>query len=237
MAISINNKNVGGRPSKQPSRQRVEYAIKSTQSMRMAAEYINLSYQTFRKYAKQYELWTPLPSSKGVRKRNSTKVSPYDLKKILTGENPSPFRETVLLKKALNEAYLEQKCSECGYDCTNILDKTPPLVIDFLDKDHNNTKLDNLRVLCLNCIYTLASTQKGWYRHRDVPLVIAIDELLQKDITIQTSIDEFENIEPISTTSETDILVPPAPASSNTLIESPELEYIPFEEFQKTLDN
>jgi hypothetical protein len=110
-------------------------------------------------------------------------------------------------------------------------------VIDFLDKDHNNTKLDNLRVLCLNCIYTLASTQKGWYRHRDVPLVIAIDELLQKDITIQTSIDEFENIEPISTTSETDILVPPAPASSNTLIESPELEYIPFEEFQKTLDN
>ena len=190
MAISINNKNVGGRPSKQPSRQRVEYAIKSTQSMRMAAEYINLSYQTFRKYAKQYELWTPLPSSKGVRKRNSTKVSPYDLKKILTGENPSPFRETVLLKKALNEAYLEQKCSECGYDCT----------------------------------------QKGWYRHRDVPLVIAIDELLQKDITIQTNIDEFEAI-PTTSTSELPI------ASSDTLIESPELEYIPFEEFQKTLDN
>ena len=179
---------------------------------------------------KQYELWTPLPSSKGVRKRNSTKVSPYDLKKILTGENPSPFRETVLLKKALNEAYLEQKCSECGYDCTNILDKTPPLVIDFLDKDHNNTKLDNLRVLCLNCIYTLASTQKGWYRHRDVPLVIAIDELLQKDITIQTNIDEFEAI-PTTSTSELPI------ASSDTLIESPELEYIPFEEFQKTLDN
>ena len=231
MAISINNKNVGGRPSKQPSRQRVEYAIKSTQSMRMAAEYINLSYQTFRKYAKQYELWTPLPSSKGVRKRNSTKVSPYDLKKILTGENPSPFRETVLLKKALNEAYLEQKCSECGYDCTNILDKTPPLVIDFLDKDHNNTKLDNLRVLCLNCIYTLASTQKGWYRHRDVPLVIAIDELPSWNCPqCQGSLTVIE-MSPLDITSELPI------ASSDTLIESPELEYIPFEEFQKTLDN
>ena len=86
MAISINNKDKGGRPSKQPSRQKVEYAIKSTQSMRMAAEYINLSYQTFRKYAKLYDLWHPLPSSAGVRKRNSTKVSPYDLKKILTGK-------------------------------------------------------------------------------------------------------------------------------------------------------
>jgi hypothetical protein len=203
----------------------------------MAAEYINLSYQTFRKYAKLYDLWTPLPSSAGVRKRNSTKVSPYDLKKILSGENPSPFRETVLLKKAFKEAYLEQKCSECGYDCSTILHKTPPLVIDFLDKDHNNTKIDNLRVLCLNCIYLLASTQKGWYRHRDVPLVIAVDELLQKDITINTAIDDIVSDEAILTTSETDSIVPPAPASSDTLIESPELEYIPFEEFQKTLDN
>ena len=60
--------------------------------------------------------------------------------------------------------------------------------------------------------------------------MIAIDELLQKDITIQTNIDEFEAI-PTTSTSELPI------ASSDTLIESPELEYIPFEEFQKTLDN
>ena len=226
MAISV-NKDKGGRPSKQPSKKKVEYAIKSTQSMRMAAEYINLSYQTFRKYAQLYDLWKPLPSSKGVRKRNSTKVSPFDLKKILTGENPSPYRETVLLKKAFNEGYLEMKCSNCDYDCTDITNLTPPLVLDFLDKDHNNTTLDNLRVLCLNCIYTLASTQKGWYRHRDVPLVIAIDDLLEKDITINTAIDDIipENI------------TTPAPALSDTLTDKPELEYIPFEEFQKTLDN
>jgi hypothetical protein len=64
--------------------------------------------------------------------------------------------------------------------------------------------------------------------------VIAVDELLEKDITIDTAIDE---IEAVSTTSERDIVTPPAPASSNTLNDSPELEYIPFEEFQKTLDN
>tara|TARA_B100000287_G_scaffold2037_1_gene2013 strand:+ start:345 stop:1025 length:681 start_codon:yes stop_codon:yes gene_type:complete len=224
MAISV-NKDKGGRPSKQPSKKKVEYAIKSTQSMRMAAEYINLSYQTFRKYAKLYDLWKPLPSSKGVRKRNSTKVSPFDLKKILTGENPSPYRETVLLKKAFTEGYLAMKCSNCDYDCTHITDLTPPLVLDFLDKNHNNTHLDNLRVLCLNCIYTLASTQKGWYRHRDVPLVIAIDDLLEKDIEISTAIDDIipENIEDVEP--NTDILSD----------DKPELEYIPFEEFQKTL--
>jgi hypothetical protein len=64
--------------------------------------------------------------------------------------------------------------------------------------------------------------------------VIAVDELLEKDITIHTAIDEIETV---STTSESESIVSPAPASSNTLIESPELEYIPFEEFQKTLDN
>ena len=82
-------------------------------------------------------------------------------------------------------------------------------------------------MLCLNCIYTLASTQKGWYRHRDVPLVIASDDLLEKDIPINTAIDDIihENI------------TTPAPASSDSLTDKPELEYIPFEEFQKTLDN
>ena len=70
--------------------------------------------------------------------------------------------------------------------------------------------------------------------HRDVPLVIAVDELLEKDITIHTAIDELETV---STTSESESIVSPTPTSSNTLTDSPELEYIPFEEFQKTLDN
>jgi len=223
MAISIKNSNVG-RPSKQPSKKQIEYAIHSTQSMRMASEYLNMSYITFKKYAKQYGLWNPLPSSKGIRKRNSTRISPYDLKKILQGENPSPYRETVLLKKCFKEGYLEQKCSNCPCDFTHITDETYPLLLDFIDKDHLNTKLENLRVLCLNCVYELQTTMKGWYRHRDVPLVDVIDNHIPRDIPTKQEPQDIKIEPPLEVSLEHEVK------------EELEVEYIPFEEFQKTLE-
>ena len=39
-----------------------------------------------------------------------------------------------------------------------------------------NTKVENLRALCFNCIYELAPTKKGWYRHRETPIGSALDE-------------------------------------------------------------
>jgi len=222
MGISIKNSNVG-RPSKRPTKNKIKWAIESTQSMRMASEYLNMSYITFKKYCKEYGLWNPLPSSKGIRKRNSTRISPYDLKKILQGENPSPYRETVLLKKCFKEGYLEQKCSNCPCDFTHITDDTYPLLLDFIDKNHLNTKLENLRVLCLNCIYELQTTMKGWYRHRDVPLVSVIDDHIPRDIHIKN--DENVNIqETLKVPLEVEVK------------EELEVDYIPFEEFQKTLE-
>ena len=83
----------------------------------------------------------------------------------------------------------------------------PPLVLDFLDRNNKNGKVDNLRVLCLNCVYELRHYKhKAWYRHRDVPIVEIIDDQLEPQITI------------------------PEPAVE-------EVEFIPFEEFQKSLDN
>ena len=182
-----------------------------------------MSYITFKKYCKEYGLWNPLPSSKGIRKRNSTRISPYDLKKILQGENPSPYRETVLLKKCFKEGYLEQKCSNCPCEFTHITDDTYPIQLDFIDKDHLNTKLENLRVLCLNCIYELQTTMKGWYRHRDVPLVSVIDDHIPRDIHIES--DENVNIqETLKVPLEVEVK------------EELEVDYIPFEEFQKTLE-
>ena len=223
MAIGIKN-TLKGRPAKNPTKRQIEAAIKSTQSMKMASEYLNMSYQTFKKYAKLYDLWNPLPSSAGIRKRNSTKITPYDLKKILSGENPSPFRETTLLKRAFQEGYLEQKCSNCGCDYTHVTDTSYPLLLDFLDKNHLNTKIENLRVLCLNCVYQLQTTIRGWYRHRDVPLSQAINNQLPLDISVEPQeIAEKESVPQVELEPIED--------------KQPELEYIPFEEFQKSLEN
>ena len=95
--------------------------------------------------------------------------------------------------------------------------------LDFIDKNHLNTKLENLRVLCLNCIYELQTTMKGWYRHRDVPLVSVIDDHLPRDIHIES--DENVNIqETLKVPLEVEVK------------EELEVDYIPFEEFQKTLE-
>ena len=72
-----------------------------------------------------------------------------------------------------------------------------------------NTKLDNLRALCFNCIYELATTKKGWYRHRETAIGQALDE---------------------ASPGVVDTEVQAIPKDDN-------LSYIPFEEFQKTLNN
>ena len=84
--------------------------------------------------------------------------------------------------------------------------KPEPLVLDFLDRNPQNTKQDNLRILCFNCVYELQTTHKGWYRHRETPISKVVDEILPKKDIVHRD-------------------------------DEPELEYIPFENFQKTLEN
>ena len=215
--------NKRGRPPKHYTYNQINHAIQTTDSMKMASEYLNMSYNNFKKWAKQYDLFNPLPTSAGIRRRNSVKISPHNLQKILEGENPSPYRETVLLKKCFQEGYLKQECSCCGTDFSYIENNLWPLVLDFFDKNHNNTKLENLRVLCLNCVYTLQTTQKGWYRHSEIPLNDVVDNRLPRDIHI-------EKREPTIINTSQDNAVP--------IVESEQsVDFIPFEEFQKTLEN
>ena len=215
--------NKRGRPPKHYTYNQINHAIQTTDSMKMASEYLNMSYNNFKKWAKQYDLFNPLPTSAGIRRRNSVKISPHNLQKILEGENPSPYRETVLLKKCFQEGYLKQECSSCGTDFSYIENNLWPLVLDFFDKNHNNTKLENLRVLCLNCVYTLQTTQKGWYRHREIPLNDVVDNRLPRDIHI-------EKREPTIINTSQDNAVPIVDNEQS-------VDFIPFEEFQKTLEN
>ena len=201
-------KNLGGRPTaKQMTKTNINAAIQSTQSMSQAAIYLGVSYNTFVKYAKQYNLFKPLSSSKGIRKSHNGQFT-HDIAKILEGKNPNPFREQTLLSKAIKEGYIAPCCSNCNHDFSQYnMRKDPPLMLDFLDKNPQNTTIHNLRVLCFNCVYSLYYTLKGWYRHRDTAIHQALDEA-------QPNIPEDSE--------------EPAPKSDN-------LSYIPFEEFQKTL--
>ena len=204
-------KNKGGRPTKarQCTKQNIEAAIKSTQSMSQASIYLGVSLNTFRKYAKQYDLWKPLPSSKGVRKSHNGHFT-HDIAQILEGKSPNPYRDQTLLTKAIREGFIAPCCSNCNQSFDNYdMRKDPPLMLDFLDKNPQNTQIHNLRTLCFNCVYTLYYTLKGWYRHRDTAIRQAVDEAN-----------------------------PEIPEKGEEITdEADKLSYMPFEEFQKTLGN
>ena len=202
-------KNLGGRPTKarQMTYDTINAAIQSTQSMSQAAVYCGVSLNTFKKYAKQHGLWAPLPSSKGIVRSVNSQFT-KDIKSILEGKTPNPYREQTLLSKAIKEGYIKCECSNCSQDFSKYeMRKDPPLILDFLDKNPQNTKIENLRALCFNCVYSLYYTLKGWYRHRDTAIRQAVDAA-EPNIPEQS-----EEI-----TDETD-----------------NLSYIPFEDFQKTL--
>ena len=197
-----------GRPSKGMtlSKHNIELAIKSTQSMGQAGLYMGVAKNTFKKYAKLHGLWSPKKSSKGIRKTgNVGSQLKHDLKAILEGKNPNPYREDTLLTKGIREGYIACRCDNCSADFTHIdsQDRLPPLILDFLDRNPMNTKIENLRVLCFNCVYELASSKKGWYRHRTTVLGDVLD-----DIT---------------------------PGEPVEIPKDDELSYIPFEDFQKML--
>jgi len=218
-----------GRPSVAASRlnpKNIEAAIKSTQSMRQAAVYLGVSRNTFKKYAKQYGLYKPQTNLKGIRRISNIRLQAhYDVKDILEGNSPSPYRDQKLLEKGIREGYFNCQCDNCGSTFTD--EKTPPLMLDFLDKDTLNTTEDNLRILCFNCIFLLRNTERGYYTHRNSAIGWALKNA--KPTVPQPSEDR-------SNTQDQ----PSSSIPENTEISGNEpdsLTYIPFEEFQKTLNN
>ena len=225
-----------GRPSLNITKKQINYAIQSTQSMKKAADYLNVSYKTFKKYAKIYELWAPLSSNKGIRRNSfSNTFGKYDIGAILSGEYPSPYREEKLMLKAFREGMIECKCSNCSADYSHWEKKSPPpLVIDFLDANPTNTRIENIRILCFNCVYELHNTDKSWYKYRDFPIIKAMDELTPPTPRSSNTLSEDSS----DTLASSDTL--PIENTDDNLGLGPQTElneFIPFEEFQKTLDN
>ena len=136
------------------SKSKVVWAINETQSMRQASQLLNLAYNTFKKYAKLYEVWAPLDSGKGIKHGSTGGFKPVELEEIFKGNHPS-YSDTKLLHRCFREGYLAEECGNCGYNEYRAYDMSKPLMLDYLDDDGTNKDLANLRLLCYNCFYLL----------------------------------------------------------------------------------
>ena len=123
----------------------------NTPSARQAADWLGVTYNTYKKWAKYYKIFedNKNQSGKGIKKGwASYKIKLDD---ILTGKIESKYSVAILKKRLIDEGYFQEECSHCGYNETNLIDGKVCLNIDFIDGEIKNCKLDNLRLLCPNC--------------------------------------------------------------------------------------
>ena len=136
------------------SKSKVVWSINETRSMRQASQLLGVSYNTFKKYAKLYEVWSPLDSGKGIHNGSTGGYKPIELEEIFKGNHPN-YSDTKLLHRCFREGYLAEECGNCGYDEYRAYDMSKPLMLDYMDDDGTNKELPNLRALCFNCFFII----------------------------------------------------------------------------------
>jgi len=144
--------------SKPIPKSRIEWAIRSTLSIRAAAQYLGVSYNTFKKYAIMYELFeqNKNQSGKGITTKGNSGWG-VKIQDLFDGKHPN-YPHWKLQERVVRDGYLKQECNNCGYDDYREKDMRGPYLINFLDGNPSNYELDNLYLLCYNCFFIVKPT-------------------------------------------------------------------------------
>jgi hypothetical protein len=147
------------------------YAMANTSSNNEAARWLHISFSTWKKYALSYideetqltlyELHKQrglknrliLPKAqKEKRKPKPWQFVPATMQDIFAGKYPNyPIKR--LRERLVEENYLEDRCSKCGFQERRKFDYEIPLRLNYLDGNPKNFALENLSFLCLNCYF------------------------------------------------------------------------------------
>jgi hypothetical protein len=154
----------------------LESQIKAAQSKSAsafeAARTLGVSYNTYKKYAKLYGIFDDLknPYGIGIHKAKAIKNKKYHIDDLIAGKHIKyPLHK--FKNKLFDSGYVPKVCGSCGFSEERITDGRMPLLIDFLDGNLNNRKLDNIRPLCYNCFFLLVGERnvKNWYDENGMP--------------------------------------------------------------------
>lgn len=147
----------------------IRYAMLNSKSNREAARFLNVSYNTYRKYAKLfkdelsgvnlYELHKN-QSGKNIAKGSVTQHGYYKLDDILEGKHPD-YNPKKLKKRLIVNCVLEEKCNRCGFSERRILDYSMPLLLDWINGNVSDHSRENLQLLCYNCYFLTVNNVAG----------------------------------------------------------------------------
>jgi len=159
--MSSNKK--AGRPRRDLSEAVIRNAMKHTQSNFQAARYLNVTIETYRKYARLYidqESGKTLyelhknNSGKGIKRvRWRHEISIEKINEIMSSESYRAINQQKLKNRLIYEGILRMECYKCGHHEKRVVDYKQPLILSFKDGNKHNWKLANLQMLCYNCYF------------------------------------------------------------------------------------
>jgi hypothetical protein len=190
--MSIENPNLPkrkGAAARPLLRAEIEEAQRHTNSNHAAARWLGVSYQRYKTYAKLYGIFEQHlnPSGFGIEKGWAKRPSSIRLQEILDGKHPT-YSLAKLKNRLLARKKLQPRCSLCGFSEARITDKQVPLMLIFKDNNRKNFQLENLDLLCYNCIFLTTGAPNVIYRSN-----------IQKSLSTPDAIKPHESIPPTST--------------------------------------
>lgn len=134
----------------------IKAAQAASRSAFEAARTLGVSYNTYKKWARIYGIFEDLKNPKGIgiNKGGGIRNRKYNLDDLLDGKYID-YPLYKYKKKLFDSGKLPECCSSCGFEEKRITDNKSPILLDFIDGDVNNRKIDNIRSLCYNCYFLL----------------------------------------------------------------------------------
>lgn len=136
------------------SAEQIKHAIDETLSMRAASVKLGIHFNTFKRFAKMYDLYVPNMGGKGGKKKSRS----IDLDEILAGNHPS-YSTNKLKKRLIALNIIVNECQICKL--RSWLENPITLELDHINGNSSDHRINNLRLLCPNC-----HSQTNTYRNK-----------------------------------------------------------------------
>ena len=135
------------------SKEMIVAAQAKTKSNMAAARYLHVSYTHYKRYAQMYKVFEDHKnqSGKGIPKfLKGTSKEPALLDIIEGRVSAASFSPAKIKYRLIEEGYLLEECSMCGFKERRVLDYKMPLLLHFKDNNKSNYNSDNIELLCYN---------------------------------------------------------------------------------------
>lgn len=140
--------------------QQIKEAMANTKSNKAAAAFLNVTYNTYKKYASKYtdETGKTLfekhlnPKGFGISKGIGPNSGGIRLQDIFDGKYPN-YSSSKYKRRLLRNGILPEECALCGFNERRLIDYKVPLMLSYVDGNPQNKALENIKLLCYNCYY------------------------------------------------------------------------------------